>query len=159
MTKSLGKAFAVLLPLGAAAALIPPQDVLRPAWVAAPLLILLVRSLAGAFRRAAGTHPRAFPGEEQAFAAPFAIRILCLVSAPGARELCWAAALWAAFGAAAYTAEASLGPRGRGKPAFFAAALGILSGIAALAGATAGVAGAVLAAALLTYVSRRRIPL
>ncbi len=159
MTKAPGTALAVLLPLGAAAALIPPQDVLRPAWVAAPLLILLVRSLAGAFRRAAGTHPRAFPGEEQAFAAPFAIRILCLVSAPGARELCGAAALWAAFGAAAYAAEAALGPRGRRSPAVFAAALGILSGTAALIGIPAGLAGAVLAAALLSYAARRRIPL
>ncbi|MCK7483180.1 MAG: hypothetical protein M0C28_43610 [Candidatus Moduliflexus flocculans] len=122
------------------------------------MLILLVRSLAGAFRRAAGTHPRAFPGRNRP-SRPLSRSASSVWSRPRGPGSCGAAALWAAFGAAAYGGRSRPGSPGAAEP----------GGLRGRPGDTlrnrrpdrdpAGLAGAVLAAALLSYAARRRMPL
>lgn len=158
MSKSVWRAPAVLIPLGTAALLLPPADRLLPEWVSAALLVFAVRVLDGAAGRAFGRPDPAFPPEAQAWAAPFSVRILSLLSAPGTPDLFVASALWAAYSAAACSAEAAAARRGRTGFAAFAAALGSLAAFTALAGPFAGAAGAGLAAVGLIYAARRRIP-
>ena len=156
MNKAVFRALAILAPFGAASALIPLQDGVTPAWIAAPILLLLARCAAAAFDLAAGPPLRAFRSEEQVYSAPFAIRILSLVSAPGARDLGIAAALWILFAAAAYAAEAAFERPGRSGLPVFAVTLGALAAGAALAGAAAALTGAALVSAFLLYIARRR---
>lgn len=157
MNKSAWRVPAVLIPLGAAAILLPLADRPFPAWVSAALLVFAVRVLDGAAGRAFGRPDPAFAPEAQAWAAPFAVRILSLLSTPGIPDLFVAAALWASFSAAACSAEAAAARRGRTGFAAFAAALGALAAFTSLAGPFAGAAGAGLAAVLLIYTARRRI--
>lgn len=158
MSKSARRAAAVLIPLGAAALFLPLADRPLPAWVSAALLVFAVRVLDGAAGRVFGRPDSAFPPEAQAWAAPFAVRILSLLSAPGTPELFVAAVLWVSLSAAACAAEAAAARRGRTGFAAFAAALGALAAFTALAGPFAGAAGAGLAAVVLIYTARRRIP-
>lgn len=158
MNRSVLRVPAVLIPLGAAALLLPLADRPLPLWASAALLVFAVRVLDGAAGRAFGRPGPAFTPEAQAWAAPFSVRILALLSAPGIPDLFIAAALWTSFSAAACSAEAAAAPRGRAGFAAFAAALGFLAAFTALAGPFAGAAGAGLAAVGMVYAARRRLP-
>lgn len=151
------RAAAVLAPLGTAALLMPLADRPLPAWAASSLLAMAVRILDGAAGRAFGRPDPSFLPEALLWAAPFAVRILSLLSAPGFPDLFAASALWAGFYAAAAAAECAASFRGRrGFPAF-AAALAGLAAFTAVAGSPAGTAGAALTAAGLVYSARRRL--
>ena len=156
MNRRILRAAAVLAPLCTAALLLPLADDPLPAWAAASLLILAVRILDGAAGRAFGRPDPSLLPEALLWAAPFAVRILSLLSAPGIPGLLAASALWAAFYAAAAAAEFAASLRGRrGFPAF-AVTLAGLAAFTAVAGTPAGTAGAALTAAVLVYSARRR---
>ncbi|NLJ45837.1 MAG: hypothetical protein GX430_04680 [Treponema sp.] len=142
----------VLLPFGAAAYLLPIPDRPVPVWAAASLLVLAARVLAGPGLRR-NLDPSVVP-ESLAWAAPFSIRILSLLSAPGVPDLYLAAALWVSFAGAAGSTERAFLRRGRGGFAAFAAALGFLSALGALAGPGAAASCAALGAVALLYAAR-----